>query len=53
VIKYRIVIYTEKPEITMKSVLSFLKAKKERIIELSLNKPSLEEVFEAVTKQQH
>ena len=49
--KHRIIIYTEKPEITMKSMLSFLKAKKEKIIELSLNKPSLEEVFEAVTKQ--
>lgn len=49
--KHRIIAYTDRPESTMKMILSLLNAKKEKIVELSLNKPSLEEVFESVTKR--
>jgi len=49
--KHRIVAYTEKPEDTVKMMLGMIKSKKDKIIELSLNKPSLEEVFEAVIKK--
>ncbi len=49
--KHRIIAYSDKPDHTMKLILSLLKSKKEKLIELSVNKPSLEEVFEAVTKR--
>ena len=49
--KHRIIAYSDRPDQAMKLILSLLKAKKEKIIELSVTKPSLEEVFEAVTKR--
>lgn len=49
--KHRIIAYTERPEDAVKIMLGLAKSKKDKIIELSLNKPSLEEVFEAVTKK--
>lgn len=49
--KHRIVVYSEKPTETMRAMLSLLAEKKEEIVELSMNKPSLEEVFEALTRK--
>ncbi|MBS3095387.1 ABC transporter ATP-binding protein [Candidatus Woesearchaeota archaeon] len=49
--KHRIIVYSEKPESTMRTMLALIKEKDEKIVELSLNKPSLEEVFEALTRK--
>lgn len=46
-----IVAYTDKAEAVLPKVWNLTKKKKEHILELKLSKPSIEEIFEAVTKK--
>jgi ABC-2 type transport system ATP-binding protein len=47
----RMILYTPKSEKLLNLLLKVLSASKERIVNLKVTKPSMEEVFEAVTKR--
>ncbi|MBI2668116.1 ABC transporter ATP-binding protein [Candidatus Woesearchaeota archaeon] len=46
---HKLVIYTSKPENILKKLLAILSRLKEKLIDIDVDKPSLEEVFESLT----
>ena len=46
-----IVIYTPKAEVVIRSVLNSIALSNEKLIDIAINKPSLEEVFESMTRR--
>ena len=47
----KLVIYTNKAENVLGEILRAIKKNKERLVDVAVNKPSLEEVFEALTRK--
>lgn len=45
----KLVLYTPKPELTLRRLMDILKKQNEELIDLNVNKPSLAEVFESLT----
>lgn len=46
---HKLILYSPRAEKVLKEVLSLLKKRKEKLMDIDLNKPSLDEVFEAIT----
>jgi len=46
---HKLVIYTAKPENVLKNLLNILSRTKEKLVDVDVDKPSLEEVFESLT----
>jgi len=49
---HEMIIYTKKAESILSSVMNMLKKRGEKLIELDITKPTLEEIFEEITKVQ-
>lgn len=49
--EHKLLIYTEKAEKTLHDILHYLETKKESLIDVDVNKPSLAEVFSALAKE--
>jgi ABC-type multidrug transport system ATPase subunit len=49
---HKMIVFTKKAEFMLPKVMSLLRSKKEKLIELDITRPTLEEIFEEITKVQ-